>query len=46
MLEMIYEPTHRPRNSSKVVRQSFAGQELLEKAKGLQEPWVKGCGKS
>ncbi|CAL1131309.1 unnamed protein product, partial [Cladocopium goreaui] len=27
-------------NSSKVVRQSFAGQELLEKAKGLQELWL------
>ncbi|CAJ1377234.1 unnamed protein product [Effrenium voratum] len=26
-------------NSSKVVRQSYAGQELLEKAKGLQELW-------
>lgn len=26
-------------NSSKVVRQSFAGRELLEKAKGLQELW-------
>ena len=27
------------RSSSKVVRQSFAGQELLEKARGLQELW-------
>jgi len=26
-------------NSSKVVRQSFAGREVLEKAKGLQELW-------
>ena len=27
-----------PRHSSKVVRQSMAGQELLDKARGLQDP--------